>query len=307
MASRDPQSSTKPLSTWQRVSFSTTHAMVRGLLALLGLRGMYRLGRAFGTMEWLINYKRRQRFRRALEVVSDPNAPPSDSRGITRTHFMQTRCDKLFYLMFDCIPRERAMSLFTTTNREWLDTGLADGHGVYVALSHHGAHHVAAMFMALHGYKVAGVRDRHEGGIRRYVQDRFDRRYPEFNRMRVLYADSYPRDVFRCLQDGYVLGSAMDISRIRNEHQKTVELTMFGETRPFLTGPLKVAVRCRALVVQAFIIPEPDFCYRMELVQRLIEPDHVDNEELVLDEALKTYARNIETRVRAMPALLTRL
>lgn len=307
MANGHPKSSTRPLSTWQRVSFSATHAAIRVLLVLLGQRGMYRFARAVGTIEWLINYKRRRRFRRALEVISDSITPPSDARAAVREHFMRTRCDKLFYLMFDCIPRDRAMSLFTITNREWLDDALADGRGVYVALSHHGAHHVAAMFMALHGYKVAGVRDRNEGGIRRYVQDRFDRRYPEFKRLRVLYADSYPRDVFRCLQDGYVLGSAMDVSRIRNEHQKSVELTMFGKKRPFLAGPLKVAVRCRALVIQGFIIPEADFRYRLELVQRLIEPDHVDNEDLVLNEALATYARNIEARVRAMPVLLTRL
>ncbi len=46
------------------------------------------------------------------------------------------------------------------------------------------------MLLALNGYKTAGVRDRNEGPLRRYVQGRFDRRHPEFQRMRVLFADS---------------------------------------------------------------------------------------------------------------------
>lgn len=296
-----------PLTLWENISFSITHGAVAGLLAVLGLRGLYRFGRLFGTIEWVINYKRRGRFRRALKRVMPEPPVPAMRRRFTRDHFITTRCDKLFYLAFDRLPREQAIGLFSITNQELLDRSLERGNGVYIAMSHHGPHHVGAMLMALRGYQVAGVRDRREGGIRRYVQYRFDRLYPEFQRMRVLYSDSYPRDIFRCFQDGFVLGSAMDISRVRRAGQRMETVEIFGEQRPFLTGPLRVALKCRAPVIQGFLLPEAGFHYRLDLTEMLLDPEKVGDAEEALKSALIRYAGNVERYVQAYPSLLSRL
>jgi lauroyl/myristoyl acyltransferase len=219
---------------------------------------------------------------------------------------MRTRCDKLLYLAIDCIPRETARALLTIENRHVLDEATARGRGVYIALSHHGAHHIGAMLLALNGYKTAGVRDRNEGALRRYVQNRFDRRYPEFRRLRVLFSDAFPRDIYRCLQEGYMLGSAMDVSRLRNTSQKTETVSIFGETRSFLSGPLHIALRCRAPVLQAFIVAERDFRYRFAVLGPLIDPETVTDRDQAVAEAMQTYAANVERYVRSFPALLSR-
>ena len=234
-----------PVSPWEHLSFTVVHTLMAGLLRWLSLPGLYQLGRFFGTLEWLVDYRRRRRFSRAWERTVGRRPEPRERRRASREFFVRARCDKLFYLIFDCIPRDLARSLFSIGNRALLDEALAAGRGAYVALSHHGPHHIAAMFLALLGYKTAGVRDRHEGGLRRYVQRRFDQLHPEFQRLRVLYADGYPRDVYRCLRDGFVVGSAMDVSRVRDRNQKAEEVTIFGEKRAFLSGPLRVAIRCR--------------------------------------------------------------
>ncbi|MBI4718850.1 MAG: hypothetical protein HY763_13675 [Planctomycetes bacterium] len=277
------------------------------MLRLLTLEGLYRFGRLFGSVEWLINYKRRRRFAAALERVLGRRPSAAEHRRATREYFQQTRCDKLFYLIVDCLPRTRAVSLYTINGREAIDRAVARGRGVYVALSHHGPHHVAAMLMTLCGYKVAGVRDRQEGGIRRYMQARWDRRFPELGRMRVLYADSYPRDLYRCFQDGYVVGSAMDVSRVRHPNQKTEKVTVFGETRAFLSGPLRVAIRCGVPVVQGFIVPERGFRYRLEIVQTLFDPANAGEEDAAVRDAMRQYAANVERYVRNRPVLLTRV
>ena len=164
------------------------------------------------------------------------------------------------------------------------------------------------MLMTLRGYKVAGVRDRAEGGLRRYVQDRFDRLYPEFQRMRVLFADGYPREIYRCFEDGFVLGSAMDVDRVRNTDQKAEEVTIFGEKRLFLIGPLRAAIRCQAPVLQAFIAAESGFRYRLDIVQTLVDPEKkVEDETAAIADAIHTYAANVERCIRAMPTLLTRV
>jgi len=303
---RNVASSQQSLTLWQFLSFSVMHTFLAGLLALTSLRTLSRLGRAFGTLEWLINFKRRARFARTLDAISETPRSASDRRRVTRDHFMQTRCDKLFYLLFDCIPRDQATALFTIKNQHLVDDAIRRGRGVYIALSHHGAHHVAAMLMAVRGYKVAGVRDRKEGGLRQYVQRRFDRRYPEFRRMKVIFADAYPRDIYRCFQEGYVLGSAMDVQRVRHPNQRVEALTLFGRPRPFISGPLRVAARCGVPVLQAFIVSRGNFQYELDITGALLDPDEQGNEDVAVQKALKTYARTIERYVRLHPSLITR-
>jgi len=295
------------LDWWAYTMFTLAHAASSVLLLVLTLPGLHWFGRVLGTFEWLINYKRRRRFAAALRQVLGREATGAERRRWTREYFTRSRCDKLFYLMFDRIPRAKAMTLLSIGNQELLDRALTRGRGVYMAMSHHGALHVVSLLMALSGYKTAGVRDRREGALRRYIQERFDRLYPEFKRMRILFADSYPREIYRCLSDGFVLGSAMDVSRVRQPNQKTEEVTIFGETRPFPSGPLRIAHRCRAPVLQAFVLPENGFRYRLEIVGTLIDPDVSTDEDTAVAEAMRTYATNVERYVRASPSLLTRI
>ncbi len=297
----------KAITWWENASFTATHALLSAVLSCLSLRGLYRLGRLFGTLEWLTNYKRRRRFAVIYENVLGRRPAPTERRRATREHFRRTRCDKLFYLIFDRIGRDEAMALFSIRNKDMLDEASRRGRGVYLAMSHHGPHHIAGMLMALHGYKAAAVRDRKEGGMRRWVQDRFDRLYPEFRRMRVLFADAYPRDIYRCFREGYVLGSAMDVGRVRRPNQKAEEVTVLGEKRPFLSGPLRVALRCGAPVLQAFIVPQEHFRYRLDVVKTLIDPETVDDEDAAVTAAMAEYAANVEQYLRTTPAFITRI
>ncbi len=292
---------------WERFSFAVIHAMVAALLACVSLAGLYRLGRVFGTLEWLTDYRRRRRFADALEGVLGRQPSAAQRRRITRRFFIRSRCDKLFYLIFDRIPQDLAPTLLTIENKSLLDEALAGGRGVYLALSHHGPHHVVGMLLALRGYKTVGVRDRHEGALRRFVQERFDERYPEFGQTRWLFTDSYPRDIYRCLQEGFVLGSAMDVRRVRSPNQKTDEVTIFGEKRSFSSGPMHIAIRCRAAVLQAFLISEPNFRYRFKIVDTLIDPDEVDDEAAAVARAIRTYAANVERYLRADPSQMSRI
>lgn len=297
------------LSTWEWLSFNAAHGGAAFLLKLLGIRGLYRFARIFGTLEWLINHRRRRRFAKALaRVIREPLSPPR-RRAITRENFCQTRCDKIFYLIFDAIPRERARTLLAIGNRQLLEEAIARtaGRGVYVPMSHHGSIHIAGLLMALSGYKVAGVRERSESGLRRYVQDRLDRRHPDFQRARIIYADAFPREIFRCLQEGYLLASLMDVARKYHANQRTETVEVFGEQREFLSGPLRVAYRSRVPVIQAFVIPERDFRYRLEFVADLFGHDPGQDEDAAVSGAMLAYAANVERVVRETPSLLSRL
>ncbi len=295
------------LTAWDRFSFSAAHAAVTWLRVLLTLRGLYYFGRLFGTFEWMINFKRRRRFAKALRFVLGRKPTASERRRYTREYFMQTRCDKICYLAIDTLGRDKATSLLTIENREILDEALARGRGVYIAYSHQGPLHVCAMLIALHGYPLIAVRDRNEGGIRRYVQDRFDRRHPDLRRVRFLFSDSFPRDIYRCYQDGMLVGSAMDVSRVRGENQKVEEVTIFGERRPFLAGPLRIALRSKAPAIQAFFFAESGFRYRMVVSGPILDPEHVEDESGAVRGAVETYASKVERYIRENPSLITKI
>jgi len=295
------------LTAWERASFFLAHASVAALLRALGIRGLYRFARGFGTIEWLVNFKRRRRFGRALASLHLSSLSPALRRRFTREHFMQTRCDKIFYLVFDCLPAQRARELFTIGNKGLLEAAVDSGRGAYVATSHHGSVHIAGLLMALSGYRIAGVRERRESALRRYIQDRLDRKYPDFQRARILFADSFPREIFRCLREGFLLGSSMDVSRTYHPNQRTEPVTLFGEQRHFLSGPLRVAYRCNVHALQAFIVPSRDFRYRLEIVETLFESDRPAGEDEMVGDAMRRYAANVERFLRTMPHLMSRL
>jgi lauroyl/myristoyl acyltransferase len=230
----------------------------------------------------------------------------AEIRRAMRLHFQRTRCDKLMYLIFDLLPRDEVVNRFEVVNRKIGEDALAQGNGLYIAMSHHGAHHVMGLMAALLGYKAAGVRDRKEGAMRRYVQSMYERRYPELRKARVLYADSFPRDIYRCFKENYVLISALDIARVRGARLKTANVQFFGQTHKFLTGTMEIALRQGTPILQGFIVSCPNFRYRLDLIELMTDDlKHKPHKEL-LPILMQRYADNIEHYVRKHPEAITK-
>jgi hypothetical protein len=162
--------------------------------------------------------------------------------------------------------------------------------------------------MALLGYKCAGVRDRNEGSLRVYIQDKYTRTFPEYAAVRVLYADTFPRDIYRCFQENRVLGSALDVGRVRGLSLKTCPVHIFGQEREFLTGTLQVALRCRATICQAFVVSRRNFYFRLIVKPPLYVPtdDRGENPALIR-ELMQKYADGIAEHVRKHPDHISRL
>jgi lauroyl/myristoyl acyltransferase len=286
--------------------------LVRGFLWLwartFSLRGLYLLGRWFGTLEYWINFKRRGRYRQEIKQVFPEGLPAKREARIIRSYFRRTRCDKLLYLIFDRLPKEKILRRIRFPGREGLDESLARGNGVYVLLSHNGSHHVAGLLMALQGYKCAGVRDRNEGAMRQYIQKKYADTFPEFREIRVLYADSFPRDIYRCFKENRVVGTALDVGRVRGVALKTCPVRMFGQEREFLTGTVQIALRCRAPIVQGFVVSRRNFYFRLIVSKPIWVPDNEEtpSEELV-PEIMQRYADGIVAHLRDYPDHLSRI
>jgi len=304
----NPQSSTPNRVTWwEKFAFTVLCTAIRLMVFAFGVEGVYRFSRWFGTMEWLVDYHRRRRFAVVLAQLFPEGLPKSQAHTLCREFFRHARCNKTFYPVLDTLGSEQIASAINFEHREILDDCLKGGQGVYVAMSHHGPYHIGATLMALLGYKMAAVRDRNEGALRRYTSQQFERKYPELQRVKTFYAGAYPRAIYRCLRDGYVLGSAIDVSRVKDPRQKTETVHIFGSQHEFLTGPLRIAIRCRVPVIQAFVLPVGCFRYRVIFQGPLLMPDQMQDEEQAIRQAMAAYIENVERQMRRYPCHLSRI
>ena len=306
----NPPDSPDPLpkvGTWDRLTFTAAQTFCAAVAFCFSLRGLYLFGRVFGTLEWLINYRRRRRFARRLGQLWGRKLSFGERTRHSRRFFMRTRCDKIFYLLLDRLSRETIVSRYHIESPQLVDDALARGRGCFVALSHHGSQHLAAMLMALRGYRVAGVRDGNEGAMRRYVRALQEGGHPELRAIRTIFADAFPREIYRCFQDNFALGAALDVSRSRGERKRSVPVRIFGHEREFLTGTMQIALRCGATILQGFIISEPYFHYRLHLLGPLAQGGRPGDSEGSLQGIMQAYAGHIEEYVRKYPDHISRV
>lgn len=286
-----------------RIKFGLVRGFLWGWARCFSLTGLYLLGQWFGVCEWLLNYKRRGRFRARLRDAMGDCYDPRDPliRRACLDHFIRTRCDKIFYLIFDKLPREKILNRIKFHNRDLLDKCLQRGRGVYVALSHYGSHHILIVLTTLLGYKVAGVRDPNEGPLRRYMQMKYEDSFPEFRNIRMFFSDTYPRDLYRCFRDGYILGTALDVGRPRGSHLRTATVNFFGREREFLTGTMQIALRCGAPILQGFVTSHKKFYFHIYVDGPLADPAIESDEDAILQRVMQQYADNIAEHIRQYP------
>ncbi len=307
---RPPTTSEKTIGVYDRFKFELVRWFLWAWARTFSLRGLYLLGQFFGSIEYMLDFHRRGRYRKELRRMFGDRNSPKRERKIIRKYFQRTRCDKLFYLVFDRLPREKILKRIRFHGQEHLDGGLAHNNGVYVMISHNGSHHVAGLLMALMGYKCAGVRDRNEGPLRRFVQELYSKTFPEIAAIRVLYADSFPRDIYRCFQENRVVASALDVNRVRGLKLKTCPVEIFGERREFLTGTLQVALRSGATICQGFVVSRKNFYFRLIVNPPLHQPDpqaRRGESAAQLSELMQRYADGIAAHLRKYPDHLSRI
>ncbi len=286
-------------------------AVLRGLLWLVikttGLGGLYLLCELFGTCEWLVNYKRRRRFHQRMKSIFKQDYDAAKMRRVCRLYFVRMRCDRIFFLVFDLIPKEDILRRIRFPNRSLIDDSLTRGKGVYLALSHAGAHHIAALLMCFLGYKIAGVRDDQEGPLRRYIQQRPAASSCQVRPVKMFYSGTFPRDIYRWFEGNGLLGSTLDVDPERDPGLRSVPVRIFNETQHYLTGPLQIALRCGAAIHQSFIVSHPNFHYELLACEKLVDPDTSEDTPETLQNAIQRYAANIEAHLRERPDHISRI
>lgn len=307
MPQNQPHESAAPIPVHARFKLAAQRWVLILIAKCVSINGLYFLGRIFGLCEWMINYKRRRRFHKRMKYIFGSTYDPIKMRGACRGFFVRTRCDKIYYLIIDLLPPEEVLGRVEFATRTNVDQSLARGGGAYLAVSHFGAHHIAANTLAQMGYKMAGVRDRNEGAMRRYIQQRLVQRLGQDHAAIMFFADAFPRDLFRWFHANGILASALDTTRSRDSHLKRATVQLFGESRSFLTGPVQIALRCRAVIHEAFVISKPNFHYEIVVSDPLIDPDSAADTPQIVQQVMQSYAARLETHARRYPDHVSRV
>lgn len=291
----------KPIPAMVRARIWIVRTFLVLIIRCFSLSGLYLFGRAFGSVEYFIDYRRRRRVRRELREMFKDEFPPAWHRKMAWRYFMRIRCDKMFYTIMDRIPRAKLMNRIKMKGRKHIESALGEGKGAYVALCHFGSFHVAGLLGALLGYDIVGVRDPKESHVRRYIGAKYRETFPEVAKMRLFFSGAFPREIYRQFQNGGIVASLLDVGRRRDDHLKTCPVQIFGETREFLTGPVQMAFRAGAPILQAFVVSRKNFYYQLLVTPVLYKPTGNEDETKIVPDIVQFYATGVEQFARQHP------
>src|SRR5262245_28859688 len=123
------------VSWFERLKFGALRWFMWWIVRAFSLKGLYLFGRFFGTCEYAVNFKRRARYRAELKQVFPDGLSRWREQTIIRSYFRRTRCDKMLYLVFDRLPKEKILKRIRFHGREHLDAALERNLGPYVLLT----------------------------------------------------------------------------------------------------------------------------------------------------------------------------
>jgi len=283
-----------------RAKFMFVRVWLLLIVKVAGLKGLYWFGQVFGTCEfWLQGRKRRRLYPRFEELLGE-RLSNSRKRMIVRRQMCRIRCDKMIYTIMDRIDRKALIDRFEIVGKEYLDRSLARGKGSFFMFSHQGSHHLGGILCILSGYPLIGLRDPNESPLRIYVQEQFEKNFPEFASLQITPSDSFARTFFHAFKNNAIVAAAMDVWRNRG-NGRMVKVTVFGQEREFMSGMTHIALRSGATILVGFLLSLPNYHYRLVFHPWLNDPDKDRDTPETVHRVMQDYARLIESHVREYP------
>ena len=120
------------------------------LLTALPLRLVFRLGKMFGFVAWLVLPNYRALARRNVEIAFGPELSEEEKDRIVRRHFQQLGANLLSGMKLNAMPLEKVAPLVATEGAEEVHKQLRAGRPVVLVLSHLGNWELFAQILPHH-------------------------------------------------------------------------------------------------------------------------------------------------------------
>lgn len=248
-----------------RFRLSVCRRFLLAILAIAGLAGLASLSTAVAAIEYLLCARRRRRVRCSIAHLT-PGLDATATERAVRRWFLRYRSDRWLFLVSDRVPAAELRSRTVIEGAELLAEVIERGRGAVALLSHLGSHDLLPLLMAAHGYRCAGVRVREDCAARRYMRRRLQGAAPELAAFRATLTSRSPRQILRWLNEGFVVGCAVDVIPPGLERLRCIETRdAEGRARQFLSGPVRLARQSGAALIQAFLVSHPGFRYTLHV------------------------------------------
>ncbi len=286
---------------WQvRVKYMFIRFWLGVIVKVFGVDGLNRFGQFFGFCEWILQYKRRGKAYLRLKQIYGRRLPFWEERRIALKYFCRTRCDKMIYTIIDRIDEKKLLDRFHIEGKEYFDSAISRGKGTFFMFSHQGSHHLGGIFMALSGYRILGLRDPNASPLRRYIQMRFEKTFPEVSGLTIVSNKSFARTFFGAFKENRIVAASMDVWRSRG-NVRTVKVRVFGQEKEFMSGMTHIALKSHAVILVGLVISEPGMRYCIKFHPWLTDPDKDEDTPETVQRVMQEYAKIIEEHLTNNP------
>lgn len=112
--------------------------LMEGLLKLVGMKTLYRLGRAAGAVAWYLLPQRRNIVERNLRIVLDPALRGKELQKLSRENFKRTIANFLCSAKTATLTDEQLKHCVTVGGHEQFAAPVLEGRGQVCAIAHSG-------------------------------------------------------------------------------------------------------------------------------------------------------------------------
>ncbi len=277
---------------------------VRWLLFLLPFRWGFSLIKLIGTADYYLSGHKRDIVARNLCMVF---ADRDDlwAQSVVKKYIQNHYVNQLQIMIFPAMSNRNMGQYHTFEGIENLDNALRVGKGCILAHAHFGPAQMPLHLLGVMGYpmmQVGHLIDDSLSFIGRNVAFRLRKIYEGKIRAQIVPASTYPRVLFRWLEQNGVLMMTGDGAGRGAYIGRQAAANLLGKTIPFAVGPFSLASRFASPVLPLFTIIEDDKRYRTIIGKPIVpsENNSIKNRESAY---LQEFIRIMEQYVRDYPYL----
>ncbi len=256
---------------------------------------LYGFAKGIAHLGYQFARKQRRIALETLEIAFGQEKTDAEKEKIIRecfTYLAKGALELLFLMDRPQLLKKRVQLM----GKENVDASLAKGKGVILVSAHFGNFPLLMAYLALSGYKTAGV-------MRPMRDSRVERIFLEKrNRLRIKTVYSQPRkacvdESIRVLRDNGILFIPID----QNFGTGGIFVKFFGKQAATATGPVVLARRTGASLIPCFIVRQPDDTQKIIFEPSLnLETGSNDVETATIN--IQKLTEIIESYIRRFPA-----
>ena len=260
------------------------------LLMALPVEAALGLGRLFGAIAYIANYKRARIAYSNMRAAFCEEKDPSEIRRIVKHLYRNFGETLVEVLRIPKVDKAYIEKYVRTENRDNFNNALSKGRGMILLTGHFGNWELSSITSALSGYPLL-VLAREQKMTR--LNDALNA-YRESKGCRVVKKGMAAREIYEHLEKGGIVGMLTD----QDAGKKGAFINFFGRPTSTPRGAFTLSRKTGAVIIPSFMVRVKGAYHRLFLESPV---EIQDSDELGVLKAMKKFASILETYIRRYP------